>query len=58
MSKSTLTNLMGTKVRKRINFNLRRDYLEKTLQEIAEKNLETSCVSNVKISFFLFSAII
>ena len=58
MSKSTLKNLMGTKVRKRINFNLRRDYLEKTLQEIAEKNLETSCVSHVKISFFLFSAII
>ena len=46
----TQTNLKGNNLWKRRNFNLRRNYLEKTLQEIAEKNLESFWVSNVKLS--------
>ena len=38
LSESTLTNLKKTNVWKRIKFNLRRDYLKKVLQEIAEKS--------------------
>ena len=53
LSESTLTNLKGTNVWKRINFNWRRDYLKKALKEIAEKNLESSWVSHVKI-YFIF----
>ena len=58
LSESALTNLMEINLWKRINFNLRMDYLKKTLQEILEKNLENSWVSRVKISHLLFSAVI
>ena len=44
--------LMGTNVWKRINFNVRRDYMKKTLQEIADKNLESSRVSRAKYLIF------
>ena len=36
-------------------FNLRKNYLEKKLQEIAEKKLESFWVSNVKLSFIFRS---
>ena len=55
LSESTLTNLMGTNMWKRIEFSLRRGYLKKKLQEIVEKFLESSWVSHVKISHRLFS---
>ena len=53
LSESTLTNLKKTNVWKRIKFNLRRDYLKKVLQEIADKILKISWVGHVKISFIL-----
>ena len=56
VSESILTNLQGINVQKRINFNFRRDYLKKILQEIAEKNLESSWVSVRK--YILFSSLI
>ena len=51
----TQTNLKGNNLWKRRNFNLRRNYLEKKLQEIAEKKLESFWVSNVKLSFIFRS---
>ena len=51
----TQPNLKGNNLWKRRNFNLRRDYLEKTLQEIAKKNLQSFWVSNVKLSFIFRS---
>ena len=58
VSERALTNLMGINLWKRINLNLRRNYLKKTLQEILGKNLENSRVNRVKTSHLLFSALI
>ena len=50
LPESTLRNLKGTNVWERINFNLRRYYLKKTLQEVAEKNLEIYFIFRTDLS--------